>query len=387
MRRSPVRVRPSAPRTEMVPFLDLQRQNARYAEEIQSVVRQTVDSGRYLNGPNLTAFEEEYAAYIGSRHAISCANGLDALTLILKAYIQLGLLQAGDEIIVPANTFIASVLAVTDNGLKPLLVEPDPDTCEIDAGCIEQALTPKTKALMLVHLYGRCAYTPQIASLVAAHDLLLIEDNAQAHGCRYEGRKTGSLGRAAGHSFYPGKLLGAFGDAGAVTTDDTELAQVVRSLANYGSSRKYIFPYQGRNSRMDEIQAAVLRVKLKYLDQEIQDRRRWARYYQEHISHPQIFLSQTDVFESGQECRHAFHLFPVFCPRREELQSYLDQKGIQTLIHYPVPAHRQDCYASVFGHLSLPTTERLCAQELSLPMASSLRLQEVERVVEALNHF
>ena len=274
----------------MVKFLDLQAVTAKYAEEIHEAVQRVVDSGWYLQGEENRQFEENYAAYIGTRYAIGCANGLDALIWIFRAYIEMGVMQPGDEIIVPANTYIASILAITENGLVPVLAEPDLETYQIDGNRIERLVTSKTKGVLIVHLYGQCAYTVQIGEVCDRYGLKLIEDNAQAHGCQFGHRHTGALGDAAGHSFYPGKNLGAFGDAGAVTTDDPELAETVRTLANYGSAQKYVFKYCGRNSRLDEIQAAVLNVKLKHLEEDIEARKLVARYYINRIVNPLVTL-------------------------------------------------------------------------------------------------
>jgi len=308
------------------------------------------------------------------------ANGLDALILIIRAYKEMGLMHDGDEVIVPANTYIASILAITENGLTPVLVEPDIETLEIDDRLIEDAITPRTKAVMIVHLYGRCAYTDKIGDICRKHGLKLIEDNAQAHGCRFKsGKRTGSLGDAAGHSFYPGKNLGAFGDGGAVTTDDGELAKVVRTLANYGSSKKYVFDYCGRNSRLDEIQAAVLSVKLRHLDEDNEVRRQIARYYMEHISNPAVTLPLVPDWNAN-----VFHVFPILCERRDELQEYLKENGVQTIIHYPIPPHKQKCYSEWNG-LSLPITERIHREELSLPMSPAMTAEQVHTVCEAIN--
>jgi len=365
----------------MTKFLDLGAVNARYADEIRQAVLRTLDSGRYLQGEENRQFEKEYAAYIGTRYAVGCANGLDALTLILRAYIEMGLLQPGDQVLVPAHTFIASILAITENALEPVLVEPLEDTLFLDESRLEGLLTPRCRALMLVHLYGRCTYTEGIADFCRRHGLLLIEDNAQAHGCRYDGRRTGSLGHAAGHSFYPSKNLGALGDAGAVTTDDETLAGIVRTLANYGSSSKYIFPYCGRNSRMDELQAAVLRVRLRHLDADNDRRRRNAAYYYEHIDHPQISLPRRLPDE-----QNVYHIFPVYCDCRDRLQAYLLENGVETMVHYPLPPHRQACYRD-WPPRSLPVTERLHDRELSLPVGPVLGEDEIARVVRLLNAF
>lgn len=352
-----------------------------HADEISAAVQRVVDSGWYLQGNENKAFAEEYARYIGTRHCVGCGNGLDALTLILRAYKEMGRLHDGDEVIVPANTYIATILAITENNLTPVLVEPRIDTFQIDDNLIERAITSRTRAIMIVHLYGRCAYTERINEICHNHNLLLIEDNAQAHGCRYNDRLTGSLGNAAAHSFYPGKNLGALGDGGAVTTDDEELANMIGALGNYGSERKYVFQYKGRNSRLDEIQAAVLRVKLKYLDADNALRRSIAMQYIEHIDNPLLTLPSTDYCHSS-----VHHIFPVLCNERERLQQHLLNQGIQTMIHYPIPPHRQQCYADM-GLLSLPITERIHSEELSLPLNPTLQQEEIEQIIEAANSF
>jgi dTDP-4-amino-4,6-dideoxygalactose transaminase len=378
----------------MIEYLPLKRITAMHAEEIQQAVSRVVDSGWYLQGEAVSAFEQQYAAYIGTKHCVSCANGLDALTLILRAYIELGVTEPGDEVIVPANTYIASILAITENRLKPVLVEPRIDTLEIDDSRIEEAITPKTKALMLVHLYGRCAYTERIGALCKKYNLKLIEDNAQAHGCVYDAvpphQKTGSLGSAAGHSFYPGKNLGALGDAGAVTTDDDQLAEVIRALGNYGSSRKYVFPYKGRNSRMDEIQAAVLSVKLKYLDEDNARRKEIARYYDENIKRSCLSEQGVSTPHSSLLTPHSsfsdcvYHIYPILTPHRDALQQHLKEQGIMTMIHYPIPPHKQGCYKE-WNDLSLPITELIHQQELSLPCHQAMTDAEVETVAKLLN--
>lgn len=352
-----------------------------HADEISAAVQRVVDSGWYLQGNENKAFAEEYARYIGTRYCVGCGNGLDALTLILRAYKEMGRLQDGDEVIVPANTYIATILAITENNLTPVLVEPRIDTFQIDDRLIERAITSRTRAIMIVHLYGLCAYTERINEICHNHNLLLIEDNAQAHGCRYNDRLTGSLGNAAAHSFYPGKNLGALGDGGAVTTDDEELANMIGALGNYGSERKYVFKYKGRNSRLDEIQAAVLRVKLKYLDADNALRRSIAMQYIEHIDNPLLTLPSTDYCH-----RSVHHIFPVLCSERERLQQHLLNQGIQTMIHYPIPPHRQQCYADM-GLMSLPITERIHREELSLPLNPTLQQEEIEQIIEAANSF
>lgn len=364
-----------------VKFLELKQITDKYSEEIHEAVRRVIDSGWYLQGEANARFEANYANYIGTKHCIGVANGLDALRLILRAYMEQGVLLPGDEVIVPANTYIASILAITDNGLVPVLVEPSLETLQIDDRQIEAAITPRTKAIMIVHLYGRCAYTERIGEICRQHHLKLIEDNAQAHGCRYRGRRTGSLGDAAGHSFYPGKNLGALGDAGAVTTDDDELARIIRALANYGSEKKYVFAYRGLNSRLDEIQAAVLDVKLSHLEEDLELRKEVARYYIDHIRHPEVAVPQVTDWEG-----HVFHIFPILAARRDALQTYLAQQEIQTLVHYPVPPHKQACYAE-WNKLSFPVTEDIHARELSLPMSPVLTREEQAYVVDTINRF
>ena len=365
----------------MIKFLDLKAVNAAYAAEIEEALLRTARSGWYLRGEETRRFEEEYARYIGCRHAIGCGNGLDALRLIFRAYIEMGTLHKGDEVIVPANTYIASILAITDNGLKPVFVEPNRDTLQIDDEQIEQAITAKTRAIMIVHLYGRCAYTERIGELCERYNLLLIEDNAQAHGCHYREKRTGSLGHAAGHSFYPGKNLGALGDAGCVTTDDDELARVIRALGNYGSEEKYVFRYAGYNSRIDELQAAVLAVKLKRLDEDNRHRADIADMYYRGLANPLVRLPQ----HVDSAC-NVYHLFPVFCEERDRLQQYLREQGVETLIHYPIAPHRQECYRE-YAHLSLPVTEEIHRTELSLPIGPTMTLEEAQKVVNAINDF
>lgn len=364
----------------MIDYLDLKRTTAMHAAEIQQAVASVVTSGRYLRGEATAAFEQAYAKYIGTAHCIGCGNGLDALTLIFRAYMAMGVLHEGDEVIVPANTYIASILAITENRLRAVLVEPSMETYEIDDALIDAAVTPRTRAVLIVHLYGRCAYTERIADVCRRHGLLLIEDNAQAHGCQYHGRRTGSLGHAAGHSFYPGKNLGALGDAGAVTTDDQQLADAIRAIANYGSERKYVFGYRGVNSRIDEIQAAVLTTKLQYIDKENQRRKDIAHYYQGHIHNRHIVLPP----EGGNDS--VWHIFPLRCASRDELQAHLREQGVQTMIHYPIAPHRQACYNEWRG-LSLPVTEQIHREELSLPCAPYLSDGECAQVAEAVNSY
>ena len=382
-----------------VPFLSLKDVTNMHGDEIREAARRVIDSGWYLQGKENEQFERHYAEYIGTKHCIGCANGLDALIWIFRAYIELGVMQPGDEVIVPANTYIASILALTENGLTPILVEPDPRTLELDDSKIEAVITSKTKAILLVHLYGRCAMTDKIAELCRKYNLKLVEDNAQAHGCRFSGKRTGSLGDAAGHSFYPGKNLGALGDAGAVTTNDPELAAAVRALANYGSQRKYVFKYAGRNSRLDEIQAAILDVKLKYLDADINKRREVARCYYERIDNPLVELPEQLPDENN-----VYHLFPIIVKQstlsfregmtisemRNLLHDYLERHGIGTVIHYPIAPHKQECYAKEAWNvpqLSLPITEMLADSELSIPISPCMTQEQVKYVVDVINEW
>ena len=365
----------------MIKFLDLQKVTAKYTNEIHEAVNRTVDSGWYLQGVENERFESAYAAYIGTKYAVGCANGLDALIWIFRAYIELGIMKTGDEVIVPANTYIASILAISENGLKPILVEPRLDTYQIDDSLIEGRITPRTKAIMIVHLYGQCAYTDRIGEICKRHNLKLVEDNAQAHGCMFKGRHTGSLGDAAGHSFYPGKNLGALGDAGAVTTNDEELAKTIRSVANYGSTRKYVFKYIGRNSRLDEIQAAVLSVKLQHLDNDNACRRSVAQRYIDNIKNPEIIIPT--VFDWNA---HVFHIFPIRCKRRNELQRYLTDNSVQTIIHYPIPPHKQECYKD-WNNWTFPITEQIHNEELSLPISPVMSDNEVNMVIDLVNAF
>ena len=365
-----------------IPFLSLKDVTALHGAEINEAVSRVVNSGWYLQGVENDRFERNYAKFIGSEYCIGCANGLDALIWIFRAYIELGIMKPGDEVIVPANTYIATILAITENGLKPVLVEPRLNTLEIDDDLIEERISERTKAICIVHLYGRNAYTEKIGQLCTKYNLKLVEDNAQAHGCRHtDGRITGSIGDAAGHSFYPGKNLGALGDGGAVTTSDPELAAAVRALANYGSQKKYVFKYTGRNSRLDEIQAAVLDVKLKHLVEDNAHRKMVAQKYYVQINNPLIKLP-----DSVPDEQNVYHLFPIFCEKRDELQDYLEKNGVGTVIHYPVPPHKQECYREWNG-MSLPVTEYISDHELSLPIGPSITVEEVSRVISLLNSF
>lgn len=380
----------------MIPFLSLKDVTALHGEEITAAVSRVVNHGWYLQGKENECFEADYSRFVGVSHTIGCANGLDALTLIFRAYIEMGVMQRGDEVIVPANTYIATILAITDNGLVPVLVEPDAETLEIDDTLIEPAITPRTKAIAIVHLYGRIAYTDKIGALCSKYNLKLVEDCAQSHGCKamvttgdgtVKELVTGSIGDAAGHSFYPGKNLGALGDGGAVTTNDKELASVIRALANYGSHKKYVFRYAGRNSRLDEIQAAVLAVKLKYLVDDNAHRQMVAHYYYEHLDNPLVSLPRL-----LPDANNVYHLFPVLVQdgRRDDLHDYLEEHGVGTVCHYPIAPHRQECYADEAWNvpqLSLPITERLANEELSLPIGPAITIEEVAEIVRLVNSF
>ena len=369
-----------------IPFLSLKDVTALHGAEINEAVTRVVNNGWYLQGKENEKFEEDYSEFIGTKYTIGCANGLDALIWIFRAYIEMGVMKPGDEVIVPANTYIATILGITENGLVPVLCEPKPNTLEIDDDLIEGLITPKTKAIAIVHLYGRIAYTEKIGELCKKYNLKLVEDNAQAHGCKFtDGRRTGSIGDAAGHSFYPGKNLGALGDGGAVTTNDPELAAAVRALANYGSQKKYVFKYAGRNSRLDEIHAAVLDVKLKYLDEDNAHRQAMAKLYYEGINNPLITLP--DRLNDDQ---NVYHLFPVLCGKRDELQAYLKDNGVGTVIHYPIPPYKQGCYAKEAWNtpqLSRPITDKIHDTELSLPIGPTIAEKEVEYVIEVINRF
>jgi len=372
----------------MIHFLDLKKVTALHGNEIASAVQQVVACGRYLQGSALEQFEAHYTSYIGTRHCIGTGNGLDALWLIFRAYKEMGLMKDGDEVIVPAHTYIASILAITENRLVPVLAEPNERTLEMDDSCLERLITPRTRAIMIVHLYGRCSYTERIGELCRRYGLKLVEDNAQAHGCFYVAndvttgkitkKRTGSIGDAAGHSFYPGKNLGALGDGGAVTTNDTELANVIRALGNYGSTKKYVCSYKGRNSRLDEIQAAVLDVKLRYLDADNDARRRIADIYYDRLRDSLVTLPERLPNE-----QNVYHIFPVLCEQRDDMQQWLRNEGVETLIHYPIPPHKQECYKE-WNNLNLPITERIHKQELSLPISPVMSEEEAIYVAETV---
>lgn len=366
----------------MIKFLDIQKINLQHHEALEARILKTFRSGWYLLGEEVKQFEQNLATYLGVKHVMGTANGLDALRLILRAYIENGVMQPGDEVIVPANTFIASVLAITDCGLVPVFIEPDLLTFNIDTDNIETAISAKTKAIMPVHLYGRVAYSEALKALAEKYNLKIIEDNAQAIGAEWNGIKSGNLGHAAAFSFYPGKNLGALGDGGAVSTNDDNLAATIRAIANYGTTEKYINKYKGLNSRLDELQAAVLDEKLKHLDTENTRRREIANYYSAKISNPLITLPQLPVNQN----EHVWHLYVIRTANRNRLQQYLTDKGIQTLIHYPVPPHKQEAYKE-YNHLSFPVTEAIHNEVLSLPISPVLTNEEINAVTQALNSY
>jgi len=378
----------------MIKFLDIQKINARYANELKQVAAEVIDSGWYLQGERVKLFEANLANYINAKHAIGVANGLDALRLILKAYIEMGIMKEGDEVIVPANTYIATILAITDNRLKPILVEPEMNSYNLDIALIEKHITPRTRAIIVVHLYGQVCWSEELESIAKLNNLKIIEDNAQAIGAKWNSKRSGSLGDAAGNSFYPGKNLGALGDSGAVTTNDDELAKVIRALANYGSNKKYVNDYQGLNSRLDEIQAAFLDVKLKYLDSENQRRRKIAKYYCENINHPDIILpngQNSSLFTAKPNeamehfsLNHVWHLFIIRTSNRDNLHTYLNENGIQTQIHYPIPPHKQLAYKEL-NNMNLPVTEKIHCKVLSLPISPVMTTPEIAHVVEIIN--
>lgn len=408
----PTKLQTKLLKKKMIKFLDLKAINDSFEPELSHSIKRVLDSGWYLLGNEVKNFEQEYAQYIGTKHCIGVANGLDALRLILKAYIELDIMHEGDEIIVPANTYIASILAITDNRLVPRLVEPDIHTFNLDPFLIEEQINERTKGIMLVHLYGLNAMNPEISRLVKKYHLTLIEDNAQAAGCYYTGewvagqsdykpgtiptdnkenvfhKRTGSLGDASGHSFYPGKNIGCLGDGGAVTTDNDELAFVIRALANYGSVKKYINNYQGLNSRLDEIQAAILRMKLRRLDLDNQRRQEIAQYYMDNIIHPEIVLPVHKPKPNVQDSKieNVWHLFVIRHSQREKLQEYLNKSGVETLIHYPVPPHKQLAYRG-WNTYSFPTTEQIHNEVLSLPISPVMDKEDINEVVKLINLF
>lgn len=362
-----------------VPFLSLKDITAQYTKELHEAVIRVTDSGWYLQGNENKTFESNYANYIGTKYCIGVANGLQALELMLRACKIIYNWNDEDEIIVQANTYIATIISISQNKLKPVLIEPNPENLEITAEEIEKKITPKTRAIMLVHLYGRCLYNEKIEEVCKKYNLKLFEDNAQAHGCCYKGKKTGSFGIASAHSFYPGKNLGAFGDAGAVTTNNKEIADLIRILGNYGSSKKYVFDYIGENSRLDEMAAAVLNVKLKYLDKDNYKRKQIGKKYYEGIKNDKIKIPSVLPYE-----QNVFHIFPIFTKSRDKLQQYLMENEIQTLIHYPIPPHKQNAYKE-WNNLTLPVTEKLHNEELSIPMSPTLSDEQVKFVIDCLN--
>lgn len=368
-----------------VPFLNLRELNQPYEAEIKEAINRVVESGWYLLGNEVKSFEEEFSEYIGVKNTIGVANGLDALRIILRAYIEMGLIKEGDEVIVPANTYIASILAITDNNLKPVLVEPDITTYNIDPDLIEESITEKTKAIMIVHLYGQNAYSEKIGELCKKYNLKLIEDAAQAHGAYYKDSRVGSLGDASGFSFYPGKNLGALGDAGAICTDNDDLAEICRALGNYGSQKKYYNKYQGYNSRLDEIHAAVLKVKLKGLDEDNQQRREVADYYLKHIENREFIMPELST-SALKSKNHVWHLFVIRTKHRDELIKYLNDAGVGTLIHYPIPPNKQEGYPKLQNY-SLPITEKIHEEVVSLPMSPTLDSKQIKFVTKMLNNF
>ena len=369
----------------MISFLDLKNINQQYRQQLIEACTRVIDSGWYIGGTELEQFEQNFAKYCGTQYAIGVANGLDALILTLRAWKELGKLQDGDEVIVPSNTYIASILAISANQLKPVLVEPNPNTFNLDPAKIEAALTEKTKVILPVHLYGQLAAMPEIMQIAKQHNLLVLEDSAQSHGAQIQGKKAGNWGDASGFSFYPGKNLGALGDAGAVTTNDAELATMLKALRNYGSHEKYKNLVPGVNSRLDEIQAAMLNVKLKYLDQETQHRRIIANLYLDGIKNPLIQLPLKEVNAETYE-QHVWHLFVIRTNQRVALQKYLLDHGVQTLIHYPIPPHKQQAYKE-WNNLSYPISEQIHIEVLRLPMGPTLSVADVERIIALCNEF
>ncbi|MBT2621806.1 DegT/DnrJ/EryC1/StrS family aminotransferase [Chryseobacterium sp. ISL-6] len=366
----------------MISFLNLKKINLKYQEEIENKLLEVFRSGWYLLGDELKNFETNLAHYIGSKYALGVANGLDALRLIFRAYIELGIMKPGDEVIVPANTYIASILALSDNGLIPVFVEPEINTYNIDISKIEEKLTSKTKAILIVHLQGRIVFSEELRKIAQDHKLKIVEDNAQAIGAEWNNIKSGNLGDAAGFSFYPGKNLGALGDAGAVTTNDKDLFETIRALGNYGSNQKYVNIYKGLNSRLDEIQAGVLDIKLKYIEEENNARRLIAKKFIEEITNPKIILPENPEDEK----EHVWHVFVIRTENRDNLQSYLNEKGIHTIIHYPIPPHKQEAYKEM-NTLSFPISEKIHEEVLSLPISSILDTEEIETIIKAINEY
>lgn len=369
----------------MIDFLNLKKINALYSAKLKQLASEVIDSGWYILGDHVKTFEDSLKKYIGVKQAIGVSNGLDALRLILRAYIEMGKLNEGDEVIVPANTYIATILAITENRLKPTLVEPDLNTYNMDISLIEKHITSKTRAIMVVHLYGRACWSKELEYIAQKHNLLIVEDNAQAIGAEWNGVKTGALGHAAGFSFYPGKNLGALGDAGAITTNNSELAEIVKMLANYGGKQKYINDYQGFNCRLDEIQAAFLNYKLSFLDEDNQNRREVAQYYCNRIKNPDIILPSVAT-NLTTDLSHVWHLFVIRHANRDELQRHMTNKGIQTLIHYPIPPSKQKAYYE-YNHMHFPKTEQIANETLSLPIGSHLLKKEIDTIIKTLNTY
>jgi len=365
----------------MIPFLDLKKLNAQYRDEIIEAIIKVINKGWYILGEEVEKFEKEFASYCGVNYCIGVGSGLDALTLILLGYKELGLLKDGDEVILPANTFIATAIAVERAGLKVVLADINPYTFNIDPEDILKKITEKTKVIIPVHLYGQVAPMDEISEIAKKYELIIVEDACQAHGAIYNGKKTGSLGDAAAFSFYPAKNLGALGDGGAITTNNEELAEVVKALRNYGSKEKYHHEYLGLNSRLDEIQAAILRVKLRYLDEEIENRRKVAQYYLENIKNEEIILPKVERAES-----HVWHLFVIRTKNRNALQGFLTRKSIQTQIHYPIPIHKQKAFKKL-EHLKLPKAEEVTKEILSLPISGTIKIREVNYIIYAINNF
>lgn len=365
----------------MINFLDLKSINKQYQNELKDAFARVIDSGWYIMGNELAHFEDEFASYCGTKHTIGVANGLDALILVLRAWKELGKLKSGDEVIVQANTYIASILAITENDLTPILVEPNASTYNLDPELVRAAITPRTKVILPVHLYGQLSPMPELMAIAEEHDLLVLEDCAQAHGAKINGKRSGNWGHAAGFSFYPGKNLGALGDAGAITTNDDELAQTLKALRNYGSHKKYENLYQGVNSRLDELQAAILRVKLPHLDEETQRRQQIAKIYRANINNHLVQVPQVTLEE-----QHVWHLFVIRSEHREKLQVWLNEHNIQTLIHYPIPPHKQKAYCE-WNSLSLPLTETLHQEVLSLPLDPTMSDDAIRDVINAVNGF
>lgn len=370
----------------MIPFLDLKSINAQYHNELKEACSRVIDSGWYIMGKELESFEENFASYCGTKYALGVANGLDALTLVLRAWKELGKIKAGDEVIVQANTYIASVLAITENDLIPVFVEPDADNYNLSISNVETAITNKTKVILPVHLYGQISLMPEIMVLAKKYNLLVLEDCAQSHGAMIGGIKCGNWGDAAGFSFYPGKNLGALGDAGAITTNNEELANTLKALRNYGSHQKYLNLFQGVNSRLDEMQAAVLNVKLKYLDKDTEIRQKIALTYLEKIDNPLIKLPFTASNYRQKIQSHVWHLFVIATKHRNALQAHLNNLGVQTLIHYPTPPHKQQAYKD-FNSLSLPITEAIHQEVLSIPIGPTMSENDIQHVIDACNSF